>query len=260
MATMSQNQAETQQVVYDPIMVVAASEEKKNAGSAQEAGNLDLTCATVAIWQVETDPAVQRGDFSGAWVVTPEGITGFAAEAEWIEDRQDPEAMIRTLLRYPVLLAPGTPRAPFEKLLGKGVLLIDPDATTAATHEEFAQARELFAEQAPGKRQPAWDEVPELGEFLAKVSSGVETEARDQTESDGESDSGSDRDSGSEPEAGEKILREDSQLSPAVSQALTTARNLREWLIEWNAFDKLRARRLGQANPLHSEPKGAPLR
>lgn len=248
MATMSQNQAEPQQAVYDPIMVVAASEEKKNAGSAEETGDLDLTCATVAIWQVETDPAVQRGDLSGAWVVTPEGITGFAAEAEWIEDRQDPKAMIRTLLRYPVLLAPGTPRAPFEKLLGKGVLLIDPDATTAATHEEFAQARELFAEQAPGKRQPAWGEVPELSEFLAQGSAGGETEARDQTES------------GGEPEAGKKIPREDAQLSPAVSQALTTARNLREWLIEWNAFDKHRARRLGQANPLHSEPKGAPLR
>ena len=245
MATMVQEQAEPQQAVYDPIMVVAASEEKKTGADPEQADDVDLTRATVAIWQVETDPAVQRGDFSGAWVVTPQGITGFAAEAEWIEDRHDPEAMIRTLLRYPVLLAPGTPRAPFEKLLGGDVLLIDVDATTAATHNEFQQAREIFAEEATGKRQPAWGEVPELSEFFSdEENTGDEDSAADEGDAANAEDS-----RGDDPAA-----------DPAVRQALATARNLREWLIQWNTFDKLRARRLGQTNPLHSEPKGAPLR
>lgn len=244
MATMVQEQAEPQQAVYDPIMVVAASEEKKTGADPEQADDVDLTRATVAIWQVETDPAVQRGDFSGAWVVTPQGITGFAAEAEWIEDRHDPEAMIRTLLRYPVLLAPGTPRAPFEKLLGGDVLLIDVDATTAATHNEFQQAREIFAEEATGKRQPAWGEVPELSEFFSdEENTGDEDSAADEGDAANAEDS-----------------RGDDPADPAVRQALATARNLREWLIQWNTFDKLRARRLGQTNPLHSEPKGAPLR
>ena len=244
MATMVQEQAEPQQAIYDPIMVVAASEEKKTGADPEQADDVDLTRATVAIWQVETDPAVQRGDFSGAWVVTPQGITGFAAEAEWIEDRHDPEAMIRTLLRYPVLLAPGTPRAPFEKLLGGDVLLIDVDATTAATHNEFQQAREIFAEEATGKRQPAWGEVPELSEFFSdEENTGDEDSAADEGDAANAEDS-----------------RGDDPADPAVRQALATARNLREWLIQWNTFDKLRARRLGQTNPLHSEPKGAPLR
>lgn len=245
MATMVQEQAEPQQAVYDPIMVVAASEEKKTGADPEQADDADLTRAAVAIWQVETDPAVQRGDFSGAWVVTPQGITGFAAEAEWIEDRHDPEAMIRTLLRYPVLLAPGTPRAPFEKLLGGDVLLIDVDATTAATHNEFQQAREIFAKEAPGKRQPAWGEVPELSEFFSdEGNTGDEDSAADEGDAANAEDSRGD----------------DLAVDPAVRQALATARNLREWLIQWNTFDKLRARRLGQTNPLHSEPKGAPLR
>lgn len=249
MATMSNQQAETQAPsgpAYDPIMVVAASVEKgtpESNGARGEAtrADLDLTEATVAIWQVETDPAVQRGDLSGAWVITPEGISGFAADAEWIENRRDPSAMIRTLLRYPVLLAPGTPRQPFERLLGGEVLLIDVDATTAATQEEFEQAKKVFAEEFPGKRQPAWGEAPELTRFMDGVVMGDESEAEPQ------------------PHAS-KNRTENSELHPAVKQALATARSLREWLIEWNAFDKLRARRLGQANPLHSEPTGAPLR
>ncbi|WP_426716254.1 N-acetylglucosamine-6-phosphate deacetylase [Corynebacterium auriscanis] len=231
---------------YDPIMVVAASGEKETSGG----GQLDLAHATVAVWQVETDPAVQRGDFSGAWVVTPEGITGFAAQAEWIADRQDPLAMLRTLLRFPVLLAPGTPRAPFQKLLGQDVLLIDTDATTAATHQEFEQARKDFAQEAPGKRQPAWGEVPELSKFIAVAGQGdaAQTPATDAD--------------AAQPAPTQPATTQDPnpELPPVVRDALATARGLREWLILWNAFDKLRARRLGQTNSLHSEPKGAPLR
>ncbi|WP_426717975.1 hypothetical protein [Corynebacterium auriscanis] len=236
---------------YDPIMVVAASGEKETSGG----GQLDLAHATVAVWQVETDPAVQRGDFSGAWVVTPEGITGFAAQAEWIADREDPLAMLRTLLRFPVLLAPGTPRAPFQKLLGQDVLLIDTDATTAATHQEFEQARKDFAQEAPGKRQPAWGEVPELSKFIAAAGQGdaAETQAADADAAQ----PATTQDPTTQPATTQDPNPE---LPPVVRDALATARGLREWLILWNAFDKLRARRLGQANPLHSEPKGAPLR
>ena len=249
MATMSNQQAESPApngAAYDPIMVVAASVEKgtpESDGASGEAtsADLDLTKATVAIWQVETDPAVQRGDLSGAWVITPEGISGFAADAEWIEDRQNPTAMIRTLLRYPVLLAPGTPRQPFEELLGKEVLVIDSDATTAATQEEFEQAKKVFAKEFPGKRQPAWGEAPELTRFMEGVGEGSAGAEASQTQAP-------------------KSQAENSELHPAVRHALTTARSLREWLAEWNAFDKLRVRRLGQANPLHSEPTGAPLR
>ncbi|WP_426707773.1 hypothetical protein ACEN2D_05165 [Corynebacterium auriscanis] len=236
---------------YDPIMVVAASGEKETSGG----GQLDLAHATVAVWQVETDPAVQRGDFSGAWVVTPEGITGFAAQAEWIADRQDPLAMLRTLLRFPVLLAPGTPRAPFQKLLGQDVLLIDTDATTAATHQEFEQARKDFAQEAPGKRQPAWGEVPELSKFIAVAGQGdaAQTPATDADAA---------QPATTQPAPTQPATTQDPnpELPPVVRDALATARGLREWLILWNAFDKLRARRLGQTNSLHSEPKGAPLR
>ena len=236
---------------YDPIMVVAASSEKETSGG----GQLDLAHATVAVWQVETDPAVQRGDFSGAWVVTPEGITGFAAQAEWIADREDPLAMLRTLLRFPVLLAPGTPRAPFQKLLGQDVLLIDTDATTAATHQEFEQARKDFAQEAPGKRQPAWGEVPELSKFIAAAGQGDVAETP-------VADADATQPATTQPATAQPATTQDPNLEllPVVRDALATARGLREWLILWNAFDKLRARRLGQANPLHSEPKGAPLR
>ena len=249
MATMSNQQTESPAPngpAYDPIMVVATSvgkgtPESNGASGEATSADLDLTQATVAIWQVETDPAVQRGDLSGAWVITPEGISGFAADAEWIEDRRDPSAMIRTLLRYPVLLAPGTQRQPFEKLLGGEVLLIDVDATTAATQEEFEQAKKVFAEEFPGKRQPAWGEAPELTRFMEGVGERGDGVKASQTQAS-------------------KSQAENSELHPAVKQALATARSLREWLIEWNAFEKLRARRLGQANPLHSEPTGAPLR
>ena len=59
---------------------------------------------TTAIWQVETDPELTRGDFSGAWLLGPDGVKGFAGEAEWIEDREDPAAMARLLLVHPVFL------------------------------------------------------------------------------------------------------------------------------------------------------------
>ncbi|WJY73809.1 hypothetical protein [Corynebacterium auriscanis] len=246
---------------YDPIMVVAASGEKETSGG----GQLDLAHATVAVWQVETDPAVQRGDFSGAWVVTPEGITGFAAQAEWIADRQDPLAMLRTLLRFPVLLAPGTPRAPFQKLLGQDVLLIDTDATTAATHQEFEQARKDFAQESPGKRQPAWGEVPELSEFIAAAGQGdaAETPVADADATQpATAQPATAQPATTQPAPTQPATTQDPnpELPPVVRDALATARGLREWLILWNAFDKLRARRLGQTNPLHSEPKGAPLR
>ena len=87
--------------------------------------------------------------------------------------------------------------------------------------------------------------MPELSEFFSdEENTGDEDSAADEGDAANAEDS-----RGDDPAA-----------DPAVRQALATARNLREWLIQWNTFDKLRARRLGQTNPLHSEPKGAPLR
>ena len=79
---------ESASVRYDPIMVVAA------AGSAAGPAAGPADDPTFAIWQVETDPDVQLGDFSGAWLIDGAGIHGFAASADWIEGTDDRAAML----------------------------------------------------------------------------------------------------------------------------------------------------------------------
>lgn len=187
-------------VRYDPIMVVAA------AGPADD--------PTFAIWQVETDPDVQLGDFSGAWLIDGAGIHGFAASADWIEGTDDRAAMLAALLRYPVLLVGDEAAA---KVLPNDVALVDVAATEVALNDALASAKQHFSDEFPGKEQPAWGSFRTLEEFR-EAEAGV---------------------AGAGAGDGSKAERE------AVAAALQEAAALRGWIAQYNAFDKLRVRRLG---------------
>lgn len=194
-------------VRYDPIMVVAA------AGPADD--------PTFAIWQVETDPDVQLGDFSGAWLIDGAGIHGFAASADWIEGTDDRAAMLTALLRYPVLFEGDAAAA---KMLPSDVALVDVAATEAALNDALASAKQHFSDEFPGKKQPAWGNFRTLAEFR-------EAEAGAAGVADG-SDSVANGSGG----AAER---------EAVAAALKEAAALRGWIAQYNAFDKLRVRRVG---------------
>ena len=138
---------ESASVRYDPIMVVAA------AGSAAGPAAGPADDPTFAIWQVETDPDVQLGDFSGAWLIDGAGIHGFAANADWIEGTDDRAAMLAALLRYPVLFVGDAAAA---ELLPSDVALIDVAATEAGLEDALASAKQHFSAEFPDKKQPAW--------------------------------------------------------------------------------------------------------
>ena len=181
-----------------------------------------------AVWQVETDPAVQLGDFSGAWLITPDGIEGFAATAEWIEGRDDPQRMLDTLLRFDVWPAHNQDRQRFDELMkglsgGVQKRIVDEGATVSAARDAIEAAREDFAATNPGKRQPAWGTIGEVEDGPTRAPEGL---GEDET--------------------------------AVVTAALATAHGVRTWLGEWAAFEKTRARRLPE-NP-HSEFRRAPLR
>lgn len=187
---------------YDPVLV------------ACRIGN------TTAIWQVETDPAVRLGDFSGAWLINEQGIQGFAADADWIEDRKDPQAMAKLLLAGPVFI---TNESQGEVDFGAGgvVKTIDQQRTQQAAQDAIAAARAEFAAANEGKNQPAWGEI------------------RDIVPVDGRAPEG---------------LDEDATL--AVTSVLAHARGVRAWVRDWVAFDKVRARRLGS---LPAEVRPVPI-
>ena len=166
---------------------------------------------TFAIWQVETDPDVQLGDFSGAWLIDGAGIHGFAASADWIEGTDDRAAMLAALLCYPVLFVGDEAAA---KVLPNDVALVDVAATEVALNDALASAKQHFSDEFPGKKQPAWGSFRTLEEFR-------EAEA------------------GAGAGGGSKAERE------AVAAALREAAALRGWIAQYNAFDKLRVRRLG---------------
>ena len=166
---------------------------------------------TFAIWQVETDPDVQLGDFSGAWLIDGAGIHGFAASADWIEGTDDRAAMLAALLCYPVLFVGDEAAA---KVLPNDVALVDVAATEVALNDALASAKQHFSDEFPGKKQPAWGSFRTLEEFR-------EAEA------------------GAGAGGGSKAERE------AVAAALQEAAALRGWIAQYNAFDKLRVRRLG---------------
>lgn len=205
---------ESASVRYDPIMVVAA------AGSAA-AGPADAP--TFAIWQVETDPDVQLGDFSGAWLIDGAGIHGFAASADWIEGTDDRAAMLSALLRYPVLFVGDAAAA---ELLPREVALIDVAATEAGLEDALASAKQHFSAEFPDKKQPAWGSFRPLAEFR-------------------------------EAEAG--IAGADDAERAAVASALKEAAALRGWIAQYNAFDKLRVRRIGAVNSEFSNARPLPV-
>ncbi|RAV31269.1 N-acetylglucosamine-6-phosphate deacetylase [Corynebacterium heidelbergense] len=203
---------------FDPVLVIARRG--------------DVT----AVWQVETDPNITRGDFSGAWLLTPEGVSGFAATAEWLPERTDPAAVLRSLVHWPVLLADEVPVAdssdtpanldatPIPEIPQD--LRIDLPATYAAVAEARETARRDFANANPGKRQPAWPEIAEISRVSGHAPKDLEGPALD-----------------------------------AVTAVMDVARGLRIWLREWAAFEKVRARRLPDAQGTSpGELAKAPLR
>ena len=198
-------------VRYDPIMVVAA------AGSADD--------PTFAIWQVETDPDVQLGDFSGAWLIDGAGIHGFAASADWIEGTDDRAAMLSALLRYPVLFVGDAAAA---EQLPTEVALVDVEATEVALNDALASAKQHFSDEFPGKKQPAGGSFRALEEFREAGKAGA-----------GEAE-------GSDSGAGEaEEMAAGTAERAAVAAALQEAAALRGWIAQYNAFDKLRVRRIG---------------
>lgn len=208
---------ESASVRYDPIMVVAA------AGSAAGPAADPADDPTFAIWQVETDPDVQLGDFSGAWLIDGAGIHGFAANADWIEGTDDRAAMLAALLRYPVLFVGDAAAA---ELLPSDVALIDVAATEAGLEDALASAKQHFSAEFPDKKQPAWGSFRPLAEFR-------------------------------EAEAG--IAGADDAERAAVASALKEAAALRGWISQYNAFDKLRVRRIGAVNSEFSNARPLPV-
>ena len=213
---------------------------------------------TAAVWQVETDPEVARGDFSGAWLVTETGIQGFAAGAEWIDERHTPAEVLRTLLRYPVLPAEGTTAEQILQIMSAASSTdsesapepADPSVSTPASEPASApaepsppqpvildratiegnaraaidRAKEDFARLQSGKKQPAWGQIDNIQPVPGRVPEG-----------------------------------HDPATAAVIASALSTARGLRIWLDQWQSFDKTRARRLGPVDSSHSELRPAPL-
>lgn len=177
---------------------------------------------TTAIWLVETDPDVTRGDFSGAWLLTPDGIQGFAADAEWIEGRDDPAAMARLLFAHPVFLTEESEGDVGYEGMASDLKIIDKTATEQAARDALDRAREEFASANPGKKQPAWGTIRDIS-----------------------------------PVAGRSPEDLDDDAKRAVTSVLDFARGVRMWARDWTAFDKVRARRLG-SEP--SEVRLVPLR
>lgn len=222
-------------VLFDPIMVVAVAQgdsgvavqcaaDEAAQGAAGKTAQADPD-KTVAVWQVETDPTVTRGDFSGAWIVTKDGVQGFAATADWIDERHDQAEVLATLLRYPVLPAEGTTAEQIRELVGDAAIhIIDKTATEDAARAAIDQAKDDFARLQSGKKQPAWGQI----DNMIPVP-------------------------GHSPEGHNKAA------TSAIDAALASARGLRTWLRAWQAFDKTRARRLGQVDSSHSEQRPAPL-
>lgn len=255
-------------VLFDPIMVVAIAagggventrggEENDGAKSDELSNNKssdDDTCTdstasttkpdsfTAAVWQVETDPEVARGDFSGAWLVTETGIQGFAAGAEWIDERHTPAEVLRTLLRYPVLPAEGTTAEQILRIMRAASptdsepasapadpsppqpVILDQGTIEGNARAAIDRAKEDFARLQPGKKQPAWGQIDNIQPVPGRVPEG-----------------------------------HDPATAAVIASALSTARGLRIWLDQWQSFDKTRARRLGSVDSSHSELRPAPL-
>ncbi len=236
---------ESASVRYDPIMVVAA------AGSAAGPAAGPADDPTFAIWQVETDPDVQLGDFSGAWLIDGAGIHGFAANADWIEGTDDRAAMLAALLRYPVLFVGDAAAA---ELLPREVALIDVAATEAGLEDALASAKQHFSSEFPDKKQPAWGSFRLLAEFREAEAgiAGAGASAGEGADGAGagEGADGAGADGADDAERAERA---------AVASALKEAAALRGWIAQYNAFDKLRVRRIGAVNSEFSNARPLPV-
>lgn len=221
-------------------MVVAA------AGSAAGPAAGPADDPTFAIWQVETDPDVQLGDFSGAWLIDGAGIHGFAASADWIEGTDDRAAMLAALLRYPVLFVGDAAAA---ELLPSDVALIDVAATEAGLEDALASAKQHFSSEFPDKKQPAWGSFRPLAEFR-EAEAGIAGAGA----SAGEGADGAAAGAG----AGDAERADDAERA-AVASALKEAAALRGWISQYNAFDKLRVRRIGAVNSEFSNARPLPV-
>lgn len=206
---------------------------------------------TFAIWQVETDPDVQLGDFSGAWLIDGAGIHGFAASADWIEGTDDRAAMLSALLRYPVLFVGDAAAA---EQLPTEVALVDVEATEVALNDALASAKQHFSDEFPGKKQPAWGSFRALEEFREAGKAGAgEVEGSDSGAGEAERAAEEMAAGTAERAAAETAEGFDSGAGEAeraaeraaVAAALQEAAALRGWIAQYNAFDKLRARRIG---------------
>lgn len=215
-------------------MVVAA------AGSAAGPAADPADDPTFAIWQVETDPDVQLGDFSGAWLIDGAGIHGFAANADWIEGTDDRAAMLAALLRYPVLFVGDAAAA---ELLPREVALIDVAATEAGLEDALASAKQHFSSEFPDKKQPAWGSFRPLAEFR-EAEAGIAGAGA--SAGDGADDAAAGAGAGDAERA-------------AVASALKEAAALRGWIAQYNAFDKLRVRRIGAVNSEFSNARPLPV-
>lgn len=181
--------------------------------------------AVTAVWQVEVDARVLLGDFSGAWLIDDDGVRGFAADADWIEGRDDRDTVLSLLLRHPVVCAGGDSGADSDAAaLPASAQIVDLDATVGQARTEAERNREDFAEAKPGKQQPAWPEI------VHEQRQGLPPQ-------------------GLEGDAAEAVVR-----------CMTAARGVRSLVQSWNALEKLRVQRLGgelRALPVALENRAA---
>lgn len=185
--------------------------QSQQAGATRPQDPPVMVAATVgdvtAVWQVEVDARVLLGDFSGAWLVDQAGVHGFAADADWIEERGDRDAVLSLILGRPVVVsgeAAGLPEG-----LPDGTQVVDLPATIENARAAVERNREDFAAANPGKRQPAWGEI-EFGEQDGLPPQGLDGDAAE-----------------------------------AVTRCMATARGVRRLAQSWNAVEKLRVQRLG---------------
>ena len=135
----------------------AGTTQSQQAGATRAQDPPVMVAATVgdvtAVWQVEVDARVLLGDFSGAWLVDSDGVHGFAADADWIDGRDDRDTVLSLILGRPVIVR-GDPAG-----LPDGGQVVDLEATVENARAAVERNREDFAAANPGKRQPSWAEI-----------------------------------------------------------------------------------------------------
>lgn len=221
---------------------------------------------TAAVWQVETDPEVARGDFSGAWLVTETGIQGFAAGAEWIDERHTPAEVLRTLLRYPVLPAEGTTAEQILRIMRAASPTDSEPASEPANPSVSTPASEPASEpvsepaSAPADPSPPQPVILDQGTIEGNARAAIDRAKEDFARlQPGKKQPAWGQIDNIQPVPGRVPEGHDPATAAVIASALSTARGLRIWLDQWQSFDKTRARRLGSVDSSHSELRPAPL-